>query len=303
MSKRHLTCTMFRHDVSRLKLRICDIDVVAVHKLKHTELTHDHSTTLAGRESSDISILRSPAKVQVAPCSLDTSDVSSNSAPFGTGSDLETRQVEAPGARPETPSNSDSFRRLVFRGIDSKLEYSHIRVEASVMPLPRCDRFCVCQCHRATNLATPINTAHVLGRLFVGYTGLPLLSHSKCNRKACRPRRTQVSLRIAYLFPVWFALRLIALTITKASKTFMWKLNFPVVTQTSAPMFILTSLGNTEAIQALLGCNAAVLNAIDAVANKSPLHVRTVGNLSTFELTYSCSRLRCSFVGLRWLLF
>ena len=59
----------------------------------------------------------------------------------------------------------------------------------------------------------------------------------------------------------------------------MWKLNFPAVTQAAAPIFVLASLGNTKDIQALLGTNSAVFDAVDAISSKSPLHVRIVDDL------------------------
>ena len=80
-------------------------------------------------------------------------------------------------------------------------------------------------------------------------------------------------IRIAYLFPIWFALRLIALTITQASITFMWTLSFPVVTHTNVPILVLSSLGSIKKIQALLATKAAVLKSVDSTVNKSPLHV------------------------------
>ena len=152
---------------------------------------------------------------------------------------------------------------------------TQIRVEASILPLHQCDQYCLCQCHQVTNLATPNACTDIIGRLFIGYIGLPLLSHQKCNRVTCKQGRTQARIRIAYLFPMWFALRLIALTITKASTTFMWTLSFPIVTQSATPLVIYTSLGNMTKVQSLLSSKEGTVNTIDATASKSPLHVST----------------------------
>lgn len=79
----------------------------------------------------------------------------------------------------------------------------------------------------------------------------------------------------------------------------MWKLNFPVVTQMTDPMFVLTSLGNTEKIRALLGANAAFINIIDTIASKSPLHVRILKDISRKRLMMRKRfRLHFSFVRL-----
>ncbi len=115
--------------------------------------------------------------------------------------------------------------------------------------------------------------SRLLGRLFVGYTGLPLPT-KKCDRKSCQHGQVQTRIRVAYLFPFWFALRLFALTITKASTSFMWKLDFPAVTSASSEMFVEATLGNIDKIQAMLSNNAGEFNIVDSVANKSPLHVR-----------------------------
>ena len=175
-----------------------------------------------------------------------------------------------------TSSTSSRLDSLVSVCAEGGSETSRIRVEASVLPLCQCGRFCICRCHRVTSLATPTSLGNILGRLFIGYVGLPLLSYRTCNRITCRRGRSQMRIRVAFLFPLWFALRLIAVTITKASTTFMWTLSFPAVTQTSCSMLVLTSLGSIEEVQKLLATNAAVLNAVDITASKSPLHVSAV---------------------------
>ena len=161
----------------------------------------------------------------------------------------------------------------------SVLRSPQVKVEASSLPLSRCDPLCVCQCHQFTKMASPIALSQIIGRLFVGYVGLPLLEAKKCNRIPCNRRRNQVEIRVSYLFPLWFILRFIALTITKTSTAFMWKLSVPVVTQTTAPLLVFTSLGDIKKIQTLLGTNEGFLNGVDAVANKSPLHVSNRKNL------------------------
>ena len=73
----------------------------------------------------------------------------------------------------------------------------------------------------------------------------------------------------------------------------MWKLSFPMVAQTTAPMFVFTCLGDTSKIQALLGSNEGFLNAIDAVANKSALHVSTLEEIEMNRLI--CMHIRLHF--------
>ena len=223
----------------------------------------------AGREPSNSYTRDPPLGSEETPCRPEISGAVSFSTPLDAGPDRTDRETDAPAASRITSSRTTPEK--IYRN-------SHIRFKASVLSLYQCDRFCICQCHKVTNMATPNPLGKVIGRLFIGYVGVPLLSHRTCNRVSCRHGRSQMRIRIAYLFPLWFALRLIALTITKTSTSFMWALTFPVVTQTSCPMLVLTALGSIEKVQGLLATNAVVLNAIDIIASKSPLHVRTAFN-------------------------
>ncbi|KAL9017830.1 MAG: hypothetical protein Q9185_004845 [Variospora sp. 1 TL-2023] len=64
-----------------------------------------------------------------------------------------------------------------------------------------------------------------------------------------------------------------AMTITKASSSFIWKMDFPTVTEGTSDMFVHTSLSNVEKIQSMLSMDTASFNVIESVANKSPLHI------------------------------
>ena len=239
--------------VSRLKLHTCKVSLLCPHKHEDIHYIEDHMATQVSRESLCSSNLKPTAGDQEA------SSVSRSSTAVSASTTVPFK--------PLMPSE------LVSMCGERKYEDSHIRIEASVLSLRHCDRFCLCQCHKVTRIATPNLLAKALGRLFIGYIGLPVLSHRTCNRITCRRESSQMRIRVAYLFPIWFALRLIALTITQASTTFMWTLSFPVVTQSDAPIIVFSSLGSIEKIQALVATKAAVLNSIDSTANKSPLHV------------------------------
>lgn len=57
-----------------------------------------------------------------------------------------------------------------------------------------CRAGCPCACHLQQKSSSPALLNRVLGRLFVGYAGLPLFS-PKCNSSACKSSRaSQVSL-------------------------------------------------------------------------------------------------------------
>lgn len=270
-----ITYNVFSADVSRLKLDISEFNIVGPLKLEHMHCIQDQLITEADRKPSDSSTRDSPAEDGETLCLSKTSGTVSDWQPADIEADRIDHPTGAPATRMTAPFNSTPLDKMGSTCAERTQDNFHIRVEASVLPLYQCDRFCICQCHKVTSLATPNPLGKIIGRLFIGYIGLPMLSQKTCNRLTCRRGRPQRRIRIAYLFPLWFALRLVALTITKASTTFMWTLSFPVVTPTSCPMLILTSLGSTEKIQRLLATDAAVLNAIDIKASKSPLHVGT----------------------------
>ena len=238
--------------------------------------TQNHINNGSGRESSKFPTRGSLATIEESRFLPEVSGIVSDRVSLDTEADwtdqpagalavLRAASLGSTGSTPRGEMVSDCAER--------KSEKSHIKVEAPVSSLFHCDRFCLCQCHQVTNLATPNHLGKILGRLFIGYIGLPLLSHRRCNVVTCRNERSQTRVRVTYLFPFWFALRQVALTITKASSTFMWTLNFPVITQSSCPMIVHTSLGSIEDVQGLLATDAAVLNAVDIIASKSPLHV------------------------------
>ena len=236
----------------------------------------NHINTGSGRELSKSPTRGSLATIEKNRCLSEVSgtvsdrvsvDTEANWADHPAGA-LAALRAASLGSTGSTPLDE-----MVSECAERKFEKSHIQVEASVLSLSHCDRFCLCQCHQVTNLATPNHLGKILGRLFIGYIGLPLLSHRRCNVVTCRNERSQTRIRITYLFPFWFALRQVALTFTKVSSTFMWTLNFPVITQTSCPMIVHASLGSIEDVQGLLATDAAVLNAIDIISSKSPLHV------------------------------
>lgn len=67
-----------------------------------------------------------------------------------------------------------------------------------------CKSWCPCACHtkRKLNLTTPTIMQGVLGKMFIGYSGLPLLKE-RCDFRGCQHQR-KASATIEYWFPSWF---------------------------------------------------------------------------------------------------
>ena len=66
-----------------------------------------------------------------------------------------------------------------------------------------CGLFCLCSCHKESRIQSPDILQHIVGRLFIGYSGVPFLTRA-CNRKDCQ-RRVATKARIGFAFPSWLA--------------------------------------------------------------------------------------------------
>ena len=93
----------------------------------------------------------------------------------------------------------DSLHQL---HVDSKAKGDIVRVVTSHR-LP-CRNWCPCVCHtkRKLRIASPGMMEGVLGRIFVGYAGMPMQKES-CDFRGCRDRQ-QATATIEYWFPSWF---------------------------------------------------------------------------------------------------
>ncbi|KAL8868130.1 MAG: hypothetical protein Q9174_005196 [Haloplaca sp. 1 TL-2023] len=271
--------TLTFSDVSRLRLDVCDVSVLMPQRgamgpakgngrslpaIGNSDEPKPPSTVLDASSPSFQASRRLPEPISHESASLDGHDWKMQSL------SRSSTQIES------LPQYLDPLIGSPFQSLPADHKQSHLRVEASVSSVSyQKDRLCLCQCHQATTVTSPGEWSNVIGRLFVGYTGLPLPT-KKCDRKSCQHGQVQTRIRVAYLFPFWFAWKMFALTVTKASTSFMWKLDFPAVTQgSSSEMFVHASLGNVEKIQSMLSVDAGSFNIIDSVANKSTLHVRT----------------------------
>ena len=75
-------------------------------------------------------------------------------------------------------------------------------VGVRVTQIGACRPGCLCTCHMQTRSATSGLVDRVLGQMFIGYTGLPLLSPS-CNTDSCEKSQT-ANVSVEYWFPLGF---------------------------------------------------------------------------------------------------
>ena len=99
----------------------------------------------------------------------------------------------------------------------------------------KCDAWCSCKCHKHVRKQTPDILQSILGRLFVGYVGLPALTPS-CFVNKCQ-RRSDGLLEINYLFPLWFLARIMSISLafqhSRVSKVSLRMLNVRNTNETS----------------------------------------------------------------------
>lgn len=105
----------------------------------------------------------------------------------------------------------DSRKRLPRSGV----RFGGVRILALSYDRVTCQAWCRCICHIERSLASPGTVEHILGRLFVGYAGLPLVS-KPCNNISCRRRQT-MSVSMEYWFPPWFLHHIVRLDVALPS--------------------------------------------------------------------------------------
>lgn len=110
------------------------------------------------------------------------------------------------------PGKPDSHSPLAG-GLVNRNIPSSIQIKAQARTYKRnCKPWCSCVCHKQRALRNPEWLRKVVGGLFIGYTGLPVLA-AACNESTCQ-QRSAPSIEITYHFPVWFLARVLSLNMT-----------------------------------------------------------------------------------------
>lgn len=114
-----------------------------------------------------------------------------------------------------------------------------------------CDGNCPCSCHKTRRLGTPDVLERILGKLFLGYVGLPSIFHS-CTVLGCRQNSSK-SAKMIYRFPYWFWQRAVNVTFSYTYTTGPeLLLRFPCVRPAHCDWFICARMGDAEGLQRLL---------------------------------------------------
>lgn len=133
-----------------------------------------------------------------------------------------------------------------------------------------CLSWCSCICHKRTSLRLPRSLRLVLGNLFVGYSGLPLIT-PKCNERSCR-RRSAPLIDINYYFPTWFFARAVAMSVTISSFGISQSIRMPRMLDWSSPLWQYARIDELSGVQTLFSSGRASPFDINAYG-RSALHV------------------------------
>lgn len=140
-----------------------------------------------------------------------------------------------------------------------------IRVQTSIQR--SCTGLCKCICHRPTTLTSPEWLKGLVGLLFIGYTGSPLLNvyARPCSENLCRKNKNSL-LKVNYLFPSWFFPRMISLRDR-------WNPTDGHLLTVRTPRVV----SNTPIWATITSGNLAQLQMLFAQGNASPFDVDPVG--------------------------
>lgn len=177
-----------------------------------------------------------------------TKCITGSSAP-----DCYTSQRNGAHEHPELTMEHEkgSFSHVPVIASLSGEEYAPPPIQLHVLRRLPCDDSCHCSCHRAQRYASPGVLEKVLGKLFLGYAGLPTL-FGKCNALGCRQRSSKLA-KMTYRFPRWFWYRAVnvGFSYTPATGPELL-LRFPCVRPAQCDWFIFARMGDAEGLKRLL---------------------------------------------------
>lgn len=155
--------------------------------------------------------------------------------------------------------------------------WSSIGIRADMGNISECSRTCNCSCYVRRSLKSPRLLDGLLGTLFVGYSGSPLLTQ-RCDQVSCSGRKNS-STSFIYQFPRWFLIsRMIQL---KAKVTALYgpevSLRFNRVVDGKALVFYYATTGDLSKMKELFQQGCASPNDVRFDSGWTPFHVSALG--------------------------
>lgn len=125
-----------------------------------------------------------------------------------------------------------------------------VRIRAEMRPYGSCKSWCSCCCHAQQSVRFPRVLKTMIGSLFIGYSGIPILT-APCNEKMCL-KRSSPSMHVSYYFPTWFLSRVLNFTASfNAFKGPQLNLNVPRLVGWMHPLWRLAHSNHVASIQKL----------------------------------------------------
>lgn len=152
----------------------------------------------------------------------------------------------------------------------------------------KCDVRCRCRCHSHTRAQSPQMLQSVLGKMFVGYASLPLLTPS-CDNRRCQGS-SEGYLQVNYYFPQWFLARILSLVVRfQDAQTPEVSLRMLNVRSSCESIFRYAGSGDVDSIQFLLAQEKGSVLDVTDDSGHSLLHVRDAQHIFDTEVNFGCS--------------
>lgn len=144
-------------------------------------------------------------------------------------------------------------------------------IRTEMRPYGSCKIWCSCCCHAQHSVRFPRVLKNMMGSLFIGYSGLPILT-APCSEKTCS-KRSSPSMHVSYYFPTWFLSRVLNFNASfNAFKGPQLNLHVPRLVGWSHPLWRLAHADQVISIQKLFDENLASPFDVNAYG-QSALHV------------------------------
>jgi hypothetical protein len=201
--------TLYSTKSSRIQLGLQEVYLLAensaiVQNKVHHKLDQNHTEQLRHLEeiSASIADFRIQENTANIPCHVNYS--SPHQFVPGSGHEVDV-----------SPSNSiKAFHHNGAILFDSKqmTAISAVGIRTAQFPRVACKPWCSCICHTERSFRSPSFMEKLVGSLFIGYSGVPIL-RQKCNQHSCH-LESQPLMYVTYYFPTWFLARMVSLMIS-----------------------------------------------------------------------------------------
>jgi len=270
-----LICYFSRLDFSRVHLRLDEVTLIT-RNLVDGQISFHNDTNqrleILSEEVAQVQLLsQSQSQTQHAVQALCQEILTENRSINGLASVGEiitdtsiTQGLTSQISRTQGGRNIQSTQINTFSAV-------HIRT-SNYWGTP-CRAGCCCACHKRHQVQTPRILENLIGTLFLGYSGLPMVTPS-CDESSCRQRLIP-STQITYYFPRWFLQRAISLAIMLLPNDGpVASLRVQRAVSGSSKLFDYANIGDVESMKRLFSSGLASPHDVRFDSGTSALQVR-----------------------------